>query len=145
MVMNRTSATERQLAGKEARQIEAGLIETQRLLQVGYWEWNLETKKYGWCDEMYRIFNLKPQQFPLRTGTFFNRVHREDRRKVVKALGKALVGMQPYDIEHRILWPDGSVRFVHGKAEVNFDEAGRPISIWGSLQDITDRREGRDL
>ncbi len=143
--MNRTSATERQLAGKEGRQIEARLIGTQRLLQVGYWEWNLETKKYGWCDEMYRIFNLKPQQFSLRTGTFFNQVHREDRRKVVKALGKALVGMQPYDIEHRIIWPDGSVRFVHGKAEVTFDAAGRPISIWGSLQDITDSREGRDL
>ena len=143
--MNRTSATERQLAGKEGRQIEARLIGTQRLLQVGYWEWNLETKKYGWCDEMYRIFNLKPQQFPLRTGTFFNQVHHQDRGKVVKALGKALVGKQPYDIEHRILWPDGSVRFVHGKAEVTFDAAGRPISIWGSLQDITDRREAREL
>ncbi len=143
--MNQTSATERQLSGKEGRPIEARLIGTQRLLQVGYWEWNLETKKYGWCDEMYRIFNLKPQQFSLRTGTFFNQVHREDRRKVVKALGKALVGMQPYDIEHRIIWPDGSVRFVHGKAEVTFDAAGRPISIWGSLQDITDSREGRDL
>jgi len=145
MVMNRTYATERKLAGKEGRQIEERLIGAQRLMLVGYWEWNLKTKKYGWCDEMYRIFNLKPQQFPLRTGTFFNHVHHEDRGKVVKALGKALVGVQPYNIEHRILGPDGSVRFVHGKAEVTFDEAGRPISIWGTVQDITDRREGREL
>jgi PAS domain-containing protein len=145
MVMNRTYATERKLAGKEGRQIEARLIGAQRLMLVGYWEWNLETKKYGWCDEMYRIFNLKPQQFPLKSGTFFNQVHHEDRGKVVKALGKALVGLQPYNIEHRILWPDGSVRFVHGKAEVTFDEAGRPISIRGTVQDITDRREVRKL
>jgi PAS domain-containing protein len=145
MVMNRTYATERQLTGKEGRPIEARLIGAQRLLLVGYWEWNLETKKYGWCDEMYRIFNLKPQQFPLRTGTFFNQVHRADREKVVKALGKALVGVQPYNIEHRILWPDGSVRFVYGKAEVISDETGRPISIWGTVQDITDRRESREL
>jgi PAS domain-containing protein len=145
MVMNRTYATERKLAGKEGRQIEARLIGAQRLMLVGYWEWNLETKKYGWCDEMYRIFNLKPQQFHLKSGTFFNQVHHEDRGKVVKALGKALVGVQPYNIEHRILWPDGSVRFVHGKAEVTFDEAGRPISIWGTVQDITARREGREL
>ena len=143
--MNKTYAAERKLAGKKGRQIEARLIGAQRVMLVGYWEWNLETKKYGWCDEMYRIFNLKPQQFPLRTGTFFNQVHREDRGKVVKALGKALVGLQPYNIEHRILWPDGSVRFVHGKAEVTFDEAGRPISIWGTVQDITDKREGREL
>jgi PAS domain S-box-containing protein len=53
--------------------------------------------------------------------------------------------LQPYNIEHRILWPDGSVRFVHGKAEVTFDEAGRPISIRGTVQDITDRREVRKL
>ena len=65
--------------------------------------------------------------------------------RLSKLLGKALVGMQPYDIEHRILWPDGSVRVVHGKAEVTFDEADRPISIWGTVQDITDRREGREL
>jgi hypothetical protein len=67
---------------------------------------------------MYRIFNLPPQQSPLRTGTFFNCVHPEDRGKVVKAIGKALVGEQPFNIEHRIV---GSVRFVHGKAEVTFN------------------------
>ncbi len=54
--MNRTYATERRLTGKEGRPIEARLIGAQRLMLVGYWEWNLETKKYGWCDEMYRIF-----------------------------------------------------------------------------------------
>lgn len=138
--MNRTYTTERELAGKEGRQIEERLMGAQRSLLVGYWEWNLQTKKYGWCQEMYRIFNLKPQQCSLRTGTFFNQVHRQDRGKVVRALGKALVGLQPYDIEHRIHWPDGSVRFVHGKAEVTFDRMGRPISIWGSVQDITDGR-----
>jgi PAS domain S-box-containing protein len=144
MIMNRPYANELKQTEKECRQTEERLIEAQRLMLVGYWEWNLETKKYGWCDEMYRIFNLTPQQSPLRTGTFFNCVHPEDREKVVKALGKALVGEHPFNIEHRIVWTDGSVRFVHGKAEVTFD-GGKPIRILGIVQDITDRRQVEEL
>jgi PAS domain-containing protein len=108
---------------------------------VGYWDWNLETKKYSWCDEMYRIFNLAAPQIPPRTGTFLNSIHPEDRGRVVKALGKALVGAQRYNIEHRIVWPDGSVRVVRGEAAVTFDQSGRPIRMLGKVQDITDQQQ----
>ena len=63
---------------------------------------------------------------------------------MVKAIGKALVGEQPFNIEHRIVWTDGSVRFVHEKAEVTFD-GGRPIRIWGIVKEITDRRRVEEL
>ncbi|MCL4502906.1 MAG: PAS domain-containing protein, partial [Deltaproteobacteria bacterium] len=85
--------------------------------------------------------NLSPQHAPLRTGTFFNGVHPEDREKVARAFGQALVGEQPYRIEHRILRPDGSVRLVQGEAEVKFDRHGRPVSMFGTLRDITDFRQ----
>ena len=49
----------------------------------------------------------------------------------------ALVGEQPYNLEQRIIWPNGSVRIVHGKAEVTFDQLGRPMRMLGTLQDIT--------
>ncbi len=127
----------------ECKEKEIGLIGAQRLMFVGYWEWDLKTGKYGWCDEMYRIFKLPPQQ-PLRTGTFFNSIHPEDREKVVKALGKALVGEEPFNIEHRIVWPDGAVRSVHGKAEVSFD-GGRPVRVLGTVQDITDNQQIKEI
>ncbi len=123
----------------ECKENEIGLIGAQRLMFTGYWEWDLKTRNYGWCDEMYRIFNLPPQQ-TLRTGTFFNSIHPEDRGKVVKALGKALVGEEPFNIEHRIVWPDGTVRSVQGKAEVSFDE-GRPVRVLGIVQEITDNQQ----
>ena len=63
---------------------------------------------------------------------------------MVRALGKALIGEQPFNIEHRIIWPDGSVRIVHGKAEVTFDE-GRPIRVLGTVQDTNDRRQVEKL
>jgi PAS domain S-box-containing protein len=121
-----------------------GLIGVERLMVAGYWEWDLKTGKYGWNDEMYRIFKF-PHQQSLRTGTFFNSIHPEDRGKVVKALGKALVGKEVYNIDHRIVWPDGSVRSIHGKAEVSFDGGGRPVRVLGTIQDITDTRQVEEL
>jgi PAS domain S-box-containing protein len=137
MVMDGSYATEPSQKEKEHPQSEGRLARQQRLINVGNWYWNLETKEYSWSDKMYQIFNVKPQQFPLRTGTFLKCVHPDDKQKVVRALGKALVGKQSYNIDHRIVWPDGSVRFIHGEAAVTFDKAGRPIRIMGTVQDIT--------
>jgi PAS domain-containing protein len=137
MIMTTRDATERKKQENKEKQREVRLIGRRHLIQAGTWEWNLLTKKYGWCDEMYRIFNLPPAQFPPRTGTFLNFVHPGDRQRVVRALGKALVGESPYNIEHRIVWPDGSVRFIYGEATVTFDYGGRPIHMWGTVKDIT--------
>jgi PAS domain S-box-containing protein len=137
MVMDGRYATEPNQKEREYPQSEGRLARRQRLINVGNWDWNLETKEYSWSDKMYQIFNVKPQQFPLRTGTFLKCVHPDDKQKVVRALGRALVGEQSYNIDHRIVWPDGSVRFIHGEAAVTFDKAGRPIRIMGTVQDIT--------
>jgi PAS domain-containing protein len=116
-------------------------VRGQRLIKVGNWEWNLVTREYVWSDEMYQIFKGEPRQFPMRTGAFLNCVHPDDKQKVVRALGKALVGEQSYQIEHRIVWPNGLIRIIHGEAEVTFDERGRPIRMLGRVLDITEGRQ----
>jgi PAS domain-containing protein len=136
MVMDGRFANEANQKEKEYPQSEGRLARQKRLISVGNWHWNLETKEYFWSDKMYQIFNVKPQ-VPLRTGTFLKCVHPDDKQKVVRALGKALVGEQSYNIDHRIVWPDGLVRFIHGEAVVTFDKAGIPIRIMGTVQDIT--------
>jgi PAS domain-containing protein len=141
--MKRQEFSEPKATENECTEKEIGSIRAQRLMFAGYWEWDLKTGKYGWCDEMYRIFNVPPQQ-TLRTGTFFNSIHPEDREKVVKALGKALVGQEPFNIEHRIVWPDGAVRAVRGKAEVSFD-GGSPVRVLGTVQDITDNQHIKEI
>ena len=135
--MDGSHATEPNQMEKEYRQSDDCLALGQRFINVGHWDWNLEKREYSWSGEMCQIFNLKLQQFPIRTGTFLNCVHPDAKQKVVRALGKALVGEQSYHIDHRIVWPDGSVRFIHGEAVVTFDKAGRPIRMLGTVQDIT--------
>lgn len=141
--MKRLDLSEPKPRENQCKENEIGLNGAQRLMFTGYWEWDLKTRNYGWCDEMYRIFNLPPQQ-TLRTGTFFNCIHSEDRGKVVKALGKALVGEEPFNIEHRIVWPDGTVRSVHGKAKVSFD-GGAPVKVLGTVQEITDKLQIKEI
>ena len=142
--MNGQYAGKRQSAQDEGQPVEGRSLRQQPLAQVGKWEWHLLTKKFVWCPEMYRIFNLSPQPRPLRTGNFFNCVHPEDKDRVVRAFGQALVGEQPYRIEHRIVWPDGSVRFVQAEAAVKFDQGGRPVSMFGTIRDITCLRQARE-
>ncbi len=134
--MDGSLATEPDQKEKD-RQSESRLARGQQLVNMGIWDWNLERREYSWSDEMCHIFNLKPQQFPIRTGTFLNCIHPEDKQYVVRALGKALVAEQSYDIGYRIVWPDGSVRSVRDKATVTFDKTGRPIRMLGTVQDIT--------
>jgi PAS domain-containing protein len=130
----------RQAAEDESRQSEVDSVGIQRHPITARWEWNLNTREYSWSEKMYQLFNLTSQPLTLRTGTFLNLVHPDDRHRVVRALGKALVGVEPYNIDHRIVWPDGSVRLVHGEAIVRFDSGGRPIRMLGTLQDITMNR-----
>ena len=135
--MNSLLATERRRHEDEGQEVEGRSLRQQPLAPVGKWEWNLLTKNYSWCDEMYRIFNVPREQSPLRTGTFFNCVHPEDRERVVRSFGQALVGKEPYRVEHRLLLPDGSVRLVRGEAEVRLDQSGRPVSMLGTIRDLT--------
>jgi signal transduction histidine kinase len=69
-----------------------------------------------------------------------NYVHADDREFVKKSVGEALYG-RPYDIEHRIILPDGAIRIVHEQGEVTFGESGEPLRMLGTVQDITESKE----
>jgi PAS domain-containing protein len=142
MTMHGSYPMERSASQEEYGPREVRLAQLRRPKELGVWEWNLKTKKYDWSANMYRIFNLHPLEVSPRTGTFLGRVHPADRQLVVRALGLALAGQVPYSLDHRIIWPDGTVRLVHGEAAVTFDQAGRPLRMLGTVQDITGGQPG---
>jgi len=119
---------------------KASLAEAQRVAHLGNWEWDIQTNKLYWSDEIYRIFGLTPQQFGATYDAFLSYVHPEDRDFVKKAVKEALYG-KPYNIDHRIVLPDGTVRIVHEQGEVTFGESGEPARMLGTVQDITDKKE----
>jgi PAS domain S-box-containing protein len=134
---------ERKRAEELLRKSEASLSMAQRIAHLGNWEWDLRTNKLQWSDEIYRIFGLNPQEFGATYDAFLNSVHPDDREFVKKAVNEALYGM-PYSIDHRIILPDGTVRIVHEQGEVTFGESGEPVRMFGTVHDITERKEAEN-
>ena len=144
-VSNR-DVTERKLAEETARKKDESLAEAQRIAHLGNWHWNIETNELSWSDEVYRIFGLHPQEFGATYDAFLESVHPGDRDAIREAVKRSLADPStPYGMEHRVVRPDGSERIVHERAELTFDDGGRPIRMIGTVQDITERKRAEEL
>jgi PAS domain S-box-containing protein len=130
--------TRRRLAENGLRLSEARLAEAQRIAHVGNWDWDIIKDELVWSDEIYHIFGLAPQQFGATYEAFLNSVHPEDRVFVERSVNEALYEARPYSIDHRIVFPDGTVRFVHEEARVTFNERNKPVRMVGTVHDITE-------
>jgi PAS domain S-box-containing protein len=127
---------------------EAMLNAAQRIARFGSWELdlsdmdNIDGNKLRWSDEVFRIFGFEPGQFEPKTDHFFQVVHPDDREAVRTTAHAAIREDKHYEIDHRIILPDGRVRYVHEEAEIFKDpETGRPLKMVGTVQDITERKE----
>jgi PAS domain S-box-containing protein len=129
--------TERKGMEETLRKSEAMLKEAERIGHIGNWDWNIATNNLLWSDEIYRIFGLSPEQFSATYEAFLNTVHPEDRDLVERSVNEALHKGKSYDIEHRIVRPDGTVRTVHEVAEVSFNTRNKPIRMFGVVHDIS--------
>lgn len=131
--------TGRKLAQAELQYRQDLLNEAQRLGRLGSWELNLVKDELRWSDETYRIFELDPAQFSPSYESFLNVIHPDDRDKVNQAYRQSLTDQQPYDIEHRLLFADGRVKWVREHCSTEFDASGKPLRSVGAVQDITEQ------
>nr|MBI3613413.1 PAS domain-containing protein [Nitrospirota bacterium] len=133
--------TERRRAEELLRQSEASLVHAQRIAHLGSWNWNLTTNELVCSDEIYRMFGVALQQIGFTYEAFVRSVHPDDRAFVVWSMEEALSNYRPYNIDYRILLPDGTERAVHEQAEIIRDDQGRAVRIVGTAQDVTESRQ----
>lgn len=133
--------TERKLAEEVLQRREAQLEEAQALAGLGSWDWDIPQDKLHWSDEIYSIFGVTPEEFSANEQAFLKCVHPDDRKQIEAGIADALAGSRPYDYEIRVVRPDGSVRIVHSRGRVVYDETGKPIRMFGMAQDITERKQ----
>lgn len=122
------------------QQSEARLETAQRIAHIGNWTWDMESGGMEWSDEVYRIFGHAPQEFPATYAACLEHIYPDDRRLVTAEVEQALNGAKPYNVDYRVALPDGRVILVHEQGEVTFDDAGKPIRMLGTVQDVTQQK-----
>jgi PAS domain S-box-containing protein len=136
--------TERHLVQKalqESRERLALAIDAARL---GFWDWDLHTQRVTWSPMVHRIFGLPDHGFSGRYADYLDFVHPNDRPIVTEAIAQALQGTGAYALEHRILWPDGSLHWLECKGEVVRGAGGQATRMVGTVMEITQRKRAEE-
>ncbi|EYF00295.1 hybrid sensor histidine kinase/response regulator [Chondromyces apiculatus] len=123
------------------RQREERLRLALEAARMGWWDWDIVPDVLTWSDEFHTLFGRSPE--PPRGGldSLLAPMHPDDRPRGRQALLAALEHDTPYDLEFRIVRPDGALRWVASKGRVLRDPEGRPLRMTGIDLDITDRKE----
>src|SRR5271155_63793 len=141
MSSNNRGIAARNGAADELRRNEAFLAEAQRLSKTGSFGWNVSTGKIFWSEETFRIFQYDPTTKPT-VELVLQRVHPEDRDFVKQTIERISQDRKDFDFEHRLLMPDGSVKYVHVVARASGDESGN-FEFVGAVMDITEHHRAR--
>lgn len=129
-------------AAEELREGQAKWDKAEQIAHFGWWERDFTNNHVTLSDEVSRIFGVRPVDLPDWHGQWLELIHSEDRAKAAETAAAALhPGGQRYDLEYRIVRPDGAVRVIRSHGDVTWDDSGRPLRQFGVLHDITELRQ----
>ena len=123
---------------------EMRLKEAQRITHIGSWELDLVNNKLDWSDEIFRIFEIDQNRFGANYEAFLNAIHPDDRDMVNRAYTDSLASRLPYYIDHRLLMPDGRIKYVREHCETFYGPDGNPVRSTGTVHDITEQKLRED-
>jgi PAS domain S-box-containing protein len=131
---------DRKRAEEELRRSEAFLAKAQRLSLTGSFSFHSATEEFTWSAELYRIFEFQPGT-RVTLSLIASRYHPEDRHVMEETTERIRRGDAEFDYEHRLVMPDGSIKWVHVAAQASsLDKDGRGLEYFGAVQDVTHRR-----
>lgn len=116
------------------------LAEVQSIAQIGRWELDLQRNELHWSPGIFEMFEIDPERFGASYEAFLSLIHPDDRDRVDSAYRESLETRQPYEIEHRLLFSDGRIKWVREKCDTTFSEDGKALRSTGIVQDITSRK-----
>jgi PAS domain S-box-containing protein len=132
--------TERKLAEEVLRTSEERLRMGQWAAHIGTFDLNIRTGVDIWTPETEALYGLPPGGFGGTLTAFENLIHPDDRERVIELTQELMRTGQPAEGEWRVVWPDGSVHWIAGRAQVFMDESGEPSRMLGVNMDITERK-----
>jgi signal transduction histidine kinase len=124
-------------AQEALRRSEAYLAEAQRLSHTGSFGWEVSSGKIYWSEETFRIFEWDPSIEPT-LDLILQRTHSEDRALIREVIDRVSLERKDFDVEHRLLMPDGSVKYLRFVGRLSINESGS-LECMGAVADITER------
>jgi PAS domain S-box-containing protein len=130
------------------KQVELSLQQSQRLLEeaqemahVGNWEFDVATGKTTWSKELFRICDFDPEQEAPSMLQLLQKIHPQDAEALTSHVEKALTWGIPFELEHRVVHSNGSLRYLYGKTKVDQNSHGEVVRLFGTILDITSRKK----
>ena len=136
----RQSANELRKLARDLSSERSRLAEAQALAKMGSWELDLKTSVLTWSEEAYRIFGMEPKSAKVTREIFRESVHPDDRQSVREAYDRSVAEHSPFEIDHRLLLKDGTLKFVREYCQTLYDKRGKPLRSVGTVHDITESR-----
>ena len=136
-----SSALARRSSEQLAEAAQQRLSRGQLFANIGTWEWNIVTGELFWTDRIAPLFGYPEGDLETNYDNFLSAVHQDDRQAVIEAVNACVELDLPYEIEHRVVWPDGTVRWLLERGATVRDADGKALKMLGVVQDITERIE----
>lgn len=134
----------RELAKSEARIEEAERLKfAAKAAKLGIWEWDIKNDYLTWDEQMLTFYGLNRDTFTGRVASWQKGLHPDDEQKTNEALGRALKGQGDFDLEFRVVHPDGATRTIKASGLVIRDKQGNPLKMFGLNQDVTEEHLSR--
>lgn len=120
---------------------ESRLNRSQIYANIGTWDWNIQTGELFWSNRIGPLFGYDKEIPETTYENFIKRVHPDDKNLVERAISACIHEEKKYNIEHRVLWPDGTIRWMHECGDVERSDDGEPLRMLGVVRDITEKKE----
>jgi len=133
--------TERKQTEAAIQQSQARLIEAQKIAHIGSWEFDLVTQEITWSEENFYLWGRDPNQPVPHYEEFLQTIYPDEREVFVNAVNLAIMEGKSYELDHRIIRPDGSIRYMSSKGQSIVNSQGQIIKLCGTALDITDRKQ----
>ncbi len=138
-VLKRTNVLMMDIA--QRKRIEQELAEAQHLAQLGSWNWNVNTGKITWSDELYRIYGVSKETFEVTSENCCRLIYAEDLDHLNTVVRDCVDNGKAFQIEYRIVLPNGNLRTVTARGQRTIDRDGKTLRVIGTVQDVTDAKQ----
>jgi PAS domain S-box-containing protein len=140
----RQMAEERARAGEALRDRDAALQIALRASGMGLWTWDVVRESTQWSDEMFRIIGYEPDEFEPKNHIWFDAIHPDDAETMREAFAHDMEHADEFQRQYRVIWPDGTVRWVESQGRCVRDKEGHATWMMGVISDVTHRKRAEE-